>query len=85
MVQVAFSSAFKSADATTQAEESSSFTGSALIGASDIRFESSDPAATSFSGNNVPGVLTYVLGGLTYAIEGIACLNPAVQFKVFTS
>jgi hypothetical protein len=72
MVQVAFSSAFKSANATTQAEESSSFTGSALVGASDIRFESSDPTAVSFSGNNVPGVLTYVLGGLTYAIEGIA-------------
>lgn len=70
MAQTSFTSIFKSTSANQQ-EESNSFTGSLLTGASDIRFESRDPSAGSFSGNNVPGYLSYTLSGTDYTIEGI--------------
>ena len=70
MAQVSFSNIFKSTSAN-QGEESQSFAGSSLAGATNIKFVSQDPTQVQFSGNNVPGNLTYTLGGVNYNISGI--------------
>lgn len=70
MAQVSFNSVWLST-AVNQVEESQSFTGSKIAGASKIAFTSQDPNAVTFSGNNVPGNLTYTLNGVDYTIQGI--------------
>ena len=70
MAQVSFKSVWLST-AVNQQEESQSFAGGKIIGATNITFKSQDPAVTSFSGNNVPGNLVYTLNGVTYTVQGI--------------
>ena len=76
MAKVGFVAIFQST-ATNQEEESSSFAGSRLSGATNISFTSQDPTAVTFSGNNVPGNLTYTLNGATVTVNGIV----SRQFK----
>ena len=70
MAQVSFNSVWLST-AVNQAEESQSFAGSKIAGATGISFTSQDPNAVTFSGNNVPGDLKYTLNGVTYTVQGI--------------
>ncbi len=70
MAKVSFSEIFKSG-AANQQEESNNFAGALQAGATNISFTSQDPSVTNFSGNNVPGVLTYTLNGQTFSIDGI--------------
>ncbi len=70
MAKVGFDSIFQST-AANQQEESQSFSGSLLSGATNIYFTSQDPNAVTYSGNNVPGNLTYTLNGTTFTVPGI--------------
>ena len=70
MAQVSFNSVWSST-AVNQVEESQSFAGSPISGATNISFTSQDPAAVTFSGNNVPGNLVYTVNGVTTTVQGI--------------
>ena len=70
MAQISFNSVWLST-AVNQVEESQSFAGSKIAGATNISFTSQDPTAVTFSGNNVPGDLKYTVNGVTTTVQGI--------------
>ncbi len=70
MAQLSFKSVWSST-AVNQVEESQSFAGSQIAGATNITFTSQDPNAVTFSGNNVPGDLKYTVNGVTTTVQGI--------------
>lgn len=70
MAQLSFKSVWVSS-AVNQVEESQSFTGSKITDATNITFTSQNPAAVTFSGNNVPGNMQYTVNGVTTIVQGI--------------
>ena len=70
MAQISFKSVWVST-AVNQVEESQSFAGSKIAGATNITFTSQDPTAVTFSGNNVPGNMQYTVNGVTTTVQGI--------------
>ncbi|MBD1194203.1 hypothetical protein, partial [Vulcanococcus sp. Clear-D1] len=73
LATVYFAEAFKSAS-NTQQEQSSNIsleTTNSLTSATGLSFTSQNPTDTQYTGNEVPGTLSYTIAGTTTTVQGI--------------
>ena len=72
LATVTFPKAFKSAtnQQTWQQQDITLEASNSLASATSITFTSQNPADVNYSGNNVPGTLSYTVGGTTTSLKG---------------